>query len=83
MNQTIRFYPRDIGLWRKTFTWNGISEPSKVFDSELTFEEFLSSHGIRFDDPENPFTISPCGNYIWGKQFSVVQWSCIGWINYE
>lgn len=29
----IRFYPRDIQLWRKTFKWNGISEPSKIFDS--------------------------------------------------
>lgn len=81
--QQLRFYPRDIGMWRKTFTWNGISEPSKVFDDDEAFKQFCQEHGVRFDDPDNPFLIEPCDDYVWKKQYSVTQWSVIGWINYE
>lgn len=79
----LRFYPRDIERWRKTFVWNGISEPSKVFDSEESFRQFCADHGVRFDDPENPFMILPCDHYVFGKQYVVQQWTTIGWINYE
>lgn len=79
----LRFFPRDMGRWRKTFTWNGISEPSMVFNSEESFRKFCAEHGIRFDDPDYPFLIEPCGHYVWGKQYAVTQWTCQGWINYE
>ena len=79
----IRFYPRDIGLWRKTFTWNGISEPSKVFDSEQDLKKFCEEHGVRMDDPDYPFTLLPCDHYVFGKAIVVQQWTVIGWVNYE
>jgi hypothetical protein len=78
----LRFFPRDIGLWRKEFTWNGISEPSRVFNGEDEFREFCKSHGVRFDDLDNPFLIEPC-HFVWGKKYIVKQWTVIGWLNYE
>lgn len=79
----LRFYPRNIGMWRKTFTWDGISEPSKLFDSEESFRQFCAEHGVRFDDSENPFMLIKCNDHVSGKQYAVHQWSTIGWINYE
>jgi len=79
----IRFYPRDIGLWRKTFTWNGISEPSKVFDDVESLKQFCSDHETRLDDEKYPFRLELCGNYVWGKKYAVMQWTCIGWVNDE
>lgn len=81
-NSKIRFYPRDMGLWRKTFTWNGISEPSRIFNGEESFRKFCAEHGVRFDDLDNPFLIEPC-HHVWGKQYIVRQWTVIGWLNYE
>lgn len=78
----LRFFPRDIGVWRETFTWNGISEPSKVFTSEESFRTFCAEHGIRSDDPNYPLLIEPC-YHVFGKQYIVKQWTVIGWINYE
>ena len=79
----LRFYPRDIGLWRKTFTWNGISEPCKVFDSEQELKKFCADHGAKVDNPDYPFMILPCSHYIFGKQYVVECWTAIGWVNYE
>ena len=79
----IRFYPRDMGLWRKTFTWNGISEPSKVFDSEQELKQFCEDHGVRMDDPDYPFMLLPCDDYVFWKALVVQQWTTIGWVNYE
>jgi hypothetical protein len=79
----LRFTPRDIGRWRKIFVWNGISEPSKVFDSEEQFREFCVEHGVRFDDPNNPFLIESCNHYVMSQQYSVTQWTLIGWLKYE
>jgi len=80
---SLRFFPRDMGLWRKTFQWNGISEPSKVFDDEEALKKFCAEHGVRLDDPDYPFMLRRCDNYVFGKQYSVMQWTCIGWVNYE
>jgi hypothetical protein len=78
----IRFFPRDIGLWRKEFVWNGISEPSRVFDGEVELREFCRLHRVRFDDEVNPFVIESCCN-VWEKNYVVKQWTVIGWLNYE
>lgn len=79
----IRFYPRDIGLWRKTFTWNGISEPSKLFDTLESLKQFCVEHGIRLDDEKYPFLLEHSDHYVMGKKYAVVQWTCIGWLNDE
>ena len=79
----IRFYPRDIQLWRKTFKWNGISEPSKIFDSVDALKQFCIDHGIRVSDEKYPFHLESCDNYISDKKYAVIQWSCIGWVNDE
>ena len=79
----IRFYPRDIGLWRKTFVWNGISEPSKVFNSIESLKQFCGLHGVRIDDNDYPFHLVKCDEYIFGKEYAVMQWTCIGWVDNE
>lgn len=79
----IRFYPRDIGLWRKTFVWNGISEPSKKFDDIESLKQFCGEHGVNVNDENFPFYLESCGDYVMGKQFTVMQWTCIGWVNEE
>jgi hypothetical protein len=79
----LRFFPRNIGLWKKSFIWNGISEPSKVFDSEESLKKFCGEHGVKLDDPDYPFMLQPSSHYIFGEQLAVMQQTCIGYVRYE
>jgi len=83
----ITFYPRDIGLWRNTFNFNtrsiyGIDTPCKFFYDRNELIEFCKKHGVRLDDPNNPFEIlNDFSNPVLGDgTFVVKQWTVIGWL---
>ena len=80
----IIFYPRDIGLWRKSFNFEmpGIHGPSKIFYDRDELIGFCKQHGVRLDDPKNPFEIlNDFANPVFGDgTFVVKQWTVIGWL---
>jgi hypothetical protein len=91
----ITFYPRDIELWRKTFDFaegysqeRGITlvaQPRKdcrVFYDRDELIGFCKEHGVRLNDPLNPFEITgPTNHPVFGEgTFTVKQWTCIGWL---
>lgn len=73
----ITFYPRDIGMWRKTFDFNPsiILTPKLVpsahegmaFYSRDELIEFLKQHGVRLDDPKFPLLIEQANENIYQK----------------
>ena len=79
----IEFYPRDVGMWRKTFDFDMRKpRPSKQFQTMGDLKEFLKLHKVRFDDDSYPFTIGKYEfNYGFNKEVkSVHQWTVIGWL---
>lgn len=85
----IIFYPRDIGLWRKTFDfkcfWSGNTPsqlgPSKVFYTRNELMEFCREHGVRFDEPNHPFRFDgPDHHHVFGDgTYTIHQWTVLGW----
>jgi len=85
----ITFYPRDIGLWRQDFDFTpDITLVPKTKTNHVTFSDrddligFCKQHGVRLDDPENPFEIlGPMNHPTLGPDTYVVkQWTVLGWI---
>lgn len=76
----IIFYPRDIGLWRKTFDFAS-GDTSKVFNTRNELMEFCRKHGVRFEDPDHPFRFDgPDYNHVFGDgTYTIHQWTVIGW----
>jgi hypothetical protein len=77
----ITFYPRDIGMWRDTFNFN-THRLSKIFYDIDELISFCKKHGVRFDDPNNPFEIlNDFTSSAFGDgTFVVKQWTVIGWL---
>lgn len=81
----IRFYPRDIGLWRNRFDFI-YSQPSIQLLNEENLRDFCSKNNVRIDDAKYPFYVEnfPDNFRINGKnRYAVMQWTCIGWVVYE
>lgn len=85
----VRFYPRDIGLWRHLFTFGDITLGadnirSKDFHDRAELIAWLKMHGIRLDDAHFPLkfvTETLICNDARHITHAVIQWSCIGWIS--
>lgn len=87
----IRFYPRDIGMWRTgefDFTCRGditlvcrtITDYKDFYDREDLIA-FLKEHKVRLDDGEYPLTFELRYNDSWKCPMYVVkQWTVIGWM---
>jgi hypothetical protein len=85
----ITFYPRDIGLWRNDFDFSpDITLTPKSRTNHITFPDrdnligFCKQHGVRLDDPENPFEIlGPHQHPVLGPDtYTVKQWTVLGWL---
>lgn len=81
----VRFYPRDIGMWRKVFDFDSAEQYVYAdFENLAELIDFLKQHGIKIDDPKYPLvfgvetTINDDSREI---THCVVQWSCVGWIS--
>ena len=72
---SIRFYPRDIGLWREAFTFRSDSRPSIRFESIEALKEFCRQNYVDVDNTAFPFHVAEED----GVKY-VVQWTVIGWI---
>lgn len=80
----VRFYPRDIGMWRKVFDFESAEQYTYVdFENRVELIDFLKQHGIRLDDPEFPLEFKAGAPIQDGRQLThtVIQWSCVGWIS--
>jgi hypothetical protein len=74
-------------MWRNYFDFSPrpvIPDDGKrreqTFQDRSEFINFLKEFGIRLDDPKNPLKFELCGFPERIGQYSVIQWSCIGWI---
>jgi hypothetical protein len=88
----ITFYPRDIGIWRKDFTFDyerGITleasnnKQTGSYKDRAEFIEFLKSRGVRLDDHEFPLKIEKLDEPNYKFKYAthtVTQWSLLGWI---
>lgn len=80
-----RFYPRDIGMWRKMFDFSseiGSHKPKFLeFNDRKELIEFLKDNGVRLDDPKHPLMFLHEEHFEWGNRLAVVQWSVLGWIS--
>ena len=80
----IAFFPRDIEMWRKDFTFGeiriGMIRDRAGFHSMYEFFDWLKTCGVRFDDPKHPVTLTDYDHPIHGRVQAVVQWSLIGWV---
>lgn len=77
----IKFYPRDIGMWRNKFNFENDDRPYIILNDESGLKQFCAEYGVKLNDPEFPFEIITWdGDYY---QFCVKQWTVIGWLNYE
>lgn len=85
MNEKIIFIPRSIGMWRQVKydnIWVKRDNISYIpFIDEKSFIDWLKSETtVRFDDLDYPFTISERQDFNGVLRKSIVQWTCIGWI---
>jgi hypothetical protein len=83
----VRFYPRNIGLWRGLFNFDTIltSKQCQDFHDRAELIEWLKSNGARLDDVEYPleFRAVDADDTVYkprGITHAVVQWTLIGWI---
>lgn len=88
----ITFYPRDIAMWRREFTFaHDITLTTKqptthrTFYDESELFDFLKAHGVRMDDVHNPLQFIKHGgtghhHSLGDGVFDVVQWTLIGWV---
>ena len=85
----ITFYPRDIGLWRGHFDFAPditLTPKSKTNHQRFSDRDdligFCKQHGVRLDDPENPFEILGPENHptLGPDTYVVKQWTVLGWI---
>lgn len=80
----VRFYPRDIGMWRKVFDFDS-AEQYVYADFENLAEaiDFLKLHGVKLDDREFPLEFRPDAHMQDSIRIThaVIQWSLIGWIS--
>jgi hypothetical protein len=86
--EMITFYPRDIGMWRKYFDFS--ERPvilagdgkirNKTFRDRKELIEFLKDFGVRLNDPNYPLKFELCHSPERLGHYSVIQWTCIGWI---
>lgn len=82
----IRFYPRDIGMWRGVFNFQPKMLPLpdyQEFDAPQEFLDFLVQHKVRLDDPDNELTFIKDRSMFSDKNdcvasYNVVQWSSVG-----
>lgn len=80
----IRFYPRDIGMWRGIFNFPPKMLPLpdyQEFDSPQKFLDFLADHKVRFNDPENRLMFvkqTASDKYDCIAVYNVIQWSSVG-----
>jgi len=77
-NNTVKFTPRDIGMWR---TKEHPVPMDKYFKSFNDFMRWVDTKTtVRLDDGEYPFKLEyqPSKN-----RFVVIQWTVIGWIEIE
>ena len=83
----IRFYPRDIGMWRGVFNFPPKMLPLpdyKEFDSPQEFLDFLVEHKVRLDDPDNKLVFvkkTASTDYDCITLYECIQWSSIGRIS--
>jgi hypothetical protein len=77
----ITFYARDVGMWRKDFTFSDeIESRSKTFQDRTELIEFMKTRGIRLDDPEYPLKFIGPEEHHFGYVYTIIQWSLIGWM---
>lgn len=88
----VRFFPRDIGLFRNEdfdFPDRGKSVVNLVAKSKYDYKDFydrkemieyLKSKGVRLDDPENPLRIEFRPEKYSLGDFVVRQWTLLGWM---
>lgn len=83
----IRFYPRDIGLWRELFQFKPSIYPTMNFDSKQNLIDFVTNHyaNIGFplapDDSEKfPIKFIEEKNSHFGTTHIVHRWTVIGWM---
>jgi len=88
----IRFYPRDIGRWRKTFSFDPESITLEIkdglprwkdFHSRAELIEFLKDHGVVLTNTDYPLEFNSCEgkHHAFGYGVSTVhQWTVQGWI---
>lgn len=80
----IRFYPRDIGMWRGIFNFPPKMLPLpdyKEFDSPQEFLDFLVENKVRLDDPNNKLVFikkTASDAYDCISVYECVQWSSVG-----
>lgn len=81
----VTFYPRDIGMWRKTFNFDDrtIEYPCKQFIDRTELIEFLKQHGITIDGEPYPLQFNAGCPVRDGRNLThtVIQWTTIGWIS--
>jgi hypothetical protein len=84
----IKFYPRNVGMWRSTFDFSNqiILTPTPlpthgVFHTKDEFFEFLKDHGVRLDDPKYPLTFNDKNDGT--RRQTVIQWTKIGEVEWN
>jgi hypothetical protein len=78
--EKIVFYPRDIGMWRRRFTFTADHNTKKEFNSKTEFLDFLKENGVRLDDPKFPLQFKKTDNPKYGSVEAIIQSTTIGWI---
>ena len=77
----IKFYPRNIELWRNIFDFSISDAPHKKFNDMFELIDFLYKCGnIKIADPDNRLSFYYDEYSINGKRIVVHQWTVLGWI---
>ena len=90
----IKFYPRDIGMWRTIddydfkYRYEAVhlliaryKYDYKYFHDREELITYLKKHGVKLTDPEHPLKfIGPEMNPEFGMVYTIHQWTVIGWI---
>ena len=85
----VRFYPRDIGMFRNgdfDFNYNPTLLVCKTITNYKDFNDraeltgYLKTRGVRLDDYEYPLTFESDQHHLYGNGYSVKQWTHLGFM---
>lgn len=76
----IKFYPRDIGLWREIFDFEIAKRPSMMFDNEQDLTSFVSEHFPIEEENKYPVTFIEEKNHHLNTTHIVFRWTVVGWM---